>query len=103
MPSRVRSHTRKKPGGGTTRVQQHSRTGKPRKGLVSPRHAWGLFKRARRASKRKKTALAVTLGVLGVGELLSWLLLDTAGFLLMTFAALATLGAAAALTATGRE
>jgi len=38
-----------------------------------------------------------------VGELLSWLLLDTAGFLLMTFAALATLGAAAALTATGRE
>lgn len=103
MANRVRSHTRKTASGKTARVQQHSRTGQPRKGLVSPRHAWGLFKRARRASKRKKTVLAVVLGALGVGELVSWLLLDTAGFLLMTFAALATLGAAAALAATGRE
>jgi hypothetical protein len=103
MANRVRTHTRRKPGGGTTRVQQHSRTGRPRKGLVSAGHAWGLMKRAHRASRRKKTMLAVTLGVLGLGELLSWLLLDTTGLLLTTLAALATLGAAAALTATGRE
>jgi hypothetical protein len=70
---------------------------------VSAGHAWGLLKRSRRASKRKKTALAVTLGVLGLAEFVSWLTLDTVGLVLVTFAALATFGAAAAMSATGRE
>lgn len=103
MANRVRAHARKKPGGGTTRVQQHTRSGRPRKAMVSPRHAWELVKRSRRASKRKKKALALTLGVLGAAEFGAWLALDTAGLLLTTFAVLATAGAAVAANATGRE
>lgn len=103
MASRVRTHSRKKPGGGTTRVQQHSRTGRPRKGLVSAGHAWGLFKRAHRASKRKKTVLAVVLGALGLGEIVAFLVLDTTALLLTTIVVLATAGAALTAMATGRE
>lgn len=103
MANRVRSHTRKTASGGTAKVRQHSRTGRPRKGLVSPGHAWGLLKRARKASKRKKTLLAVTLGALGIAEFTSWLTLDTAGKLFTTIAVLASVGAALTLSATGRE
>ena len=103
MADRFRSHTRRTPNGGTARVRQHSRTSRPRKALVSPGHAWGLIKRARRASKRKKTALAVTLGTLGVLEFTSWLTMDTLGKVLATGAVLASLGAALAFSATGRE
>jgi hypothetical protein len=103
VANRVRSHTRKKPGGGTTRVQQHSRASRPRKGLVSAGHAWGLVKRAYRANKRKKKLLAFTLLGLGVAEGTAWLTLDTAGRLLVTAAVLATLFGGLLLTATGRE
>ena len=103
MADRVRGHTRRKPGGGTTRVQQHSRSGRPRKALVSGRHAWSLAKRAWKANKRKKKALAATLITLSIGEGVAVLTLDTAGKLLSTFAFLAFLGAGLAFTATGRE
>ena len=103
MANRVRAHNRRTPGGGTTRVQQHSRSGRPRKAVVSPRHAWQLLKRSRRASKRKKTVLAVTLGVLGVAEFTAWLTLDTAGLILSTLGVLAIGTAGLMSMATGRE
>lgn len=103
MANRVRTHTRRTPSGGTARVQQHSRQGRPRKGLVSPGHAWSLLKRARRASRRKKTALAITLGVLGAAEFASWLTLDTAGKLFAVGAGLCILGAGLTGMATGRD
>ena len=61
------------------------------------------LKRARRASKRKKTFLAITLGTLAAAEFTSWLVLDTAGFLLMLAGGLAIAAGALALTVTGRE
>lgn len=72
MANRVRGHPRKTAGGGTTNVRQHSRAGRPggpKKPLLSPRHAWDLFKRSRRAGKRGRKGLAFTLGLLGAGEL----------------------------------
>lgn len=103
MGNRVRPHTRRGPGGQAQRVQQHSRKGRPRKGLVSPGHAWSMVKRARKASRKKKTALAVTLGVLGAAEFATWGLLDTTGKLLTVFAFGAFLAAGLAMSATGRE
>ena len=103
MTDRVRAHSRRTPGGGTARVQQHGRRSRPRSALVSPRHAWSLVKRARRASKRKKTFLAITLGTLAAAEFTSWLVLDTAGFLLMLAGGLAIGAGALAVTVTGRE
>jgi len=103
MAERVRSHARRTASGKTARVRQHSRTGRPRKGLVSAGHAWELLKRAYRANRRKKKLLAFTLLGLGVAEGTAWLTLDTAGKLLTTLAVLATLGAAVAMSATGRE
>jgi hypothetical protein len=60
-------------------------------------------KRARRASKRKKTVLAITLGALGVAEFGAWLTLDTARLVLFTAGALAIGAAALAATATGHQ
>jgi len=102
MADRVRAHTRRTPGGGTTRVQQHSRRSRPRQGLVSPGHAWQLMKRAHRAGRRRKKALAFTLLTLGVTEFTAWLTLDTLG-LLFTTAGVLMIGAGAGTGAlTGR-
>ena len=103
MANRVRQHTRRTASGKTTRVQQHSRTGRPRKPLVSPGHAWGLLKRARRAGRRKKTGLAVTLGVLALTEVVAWLALDGMSFLLVTLGVVMMGAGALAAAATGRE
>lgn len=98
MPDRVRAHTRNgKP------VRAHSRQSRPRKGLVSPRHAWQLAKRARRASKKKKTVLACVLGALAVGELASWLVLDTAGMVLSLAGFVLVMAGGFTVLATGRE
>jgi hypothetical protein len=92
MANRVRAHPRKTAGGGTTRVRQHSRAGgpsAPKKQLVSPRHAWDLFKRAFRAHKRGKKGLALTLGLLGAGELGAFLTLRGGAVILVTAGVLA--------------
>jgi hypothetical protein len=96
MPDRVRSHTRKTPTGGTTRVRPHSRTSRHRRALVSPRHSWKLAKRAFRAGRRRKRALAVTLGALAILEIGAWLTVEgvaliatTAGVLAITVGVLA--------------
>lgn len=98
MADRVRGHTRRKPGGGATRVQQHTRRSRPRKPLVSGRHAWHLIKRGYRASKRKKKAAAATLLTLGALEGTFWLTMNglrlvffTAGVVCIGFAALTTM------------
>ena len=103
MANRVRAHTRRTKNGKTTRVQQHTRKGRPRKALVSPRHAWELVKRARRASKRKKTVLAVTLGGLAVAEFGAWLTLDGIRLVAFTAGVVAIGAAGLAAMATGHE
>jgi len=100
MADRVRTHTRAKPGGGSTTVRTHSRTGRPRRALISPRHSWKLLARAFRAARRKKHAAAVVLAVLGAAELAAWLTLEGASLVLATAGVLA-LGAAAAGAAAG--
>lgn len=99
MADRVRAHTRKTASGRTATVREHSRTGRLRKGIVSPRHAWKLLKKAFTANREKRHVVAGILGVLAVAELGCWLTLTgvslalaTAGVLAL---AVATLGAAA--------
>ena len=89
MASRVRTHTRRNADGSTTRVQQHSRAGRPRKAIVSPGHAWKLLKKAFRHGRRKKRWLAAGLGALAVLELTAWLTLEGTSLLLVTAGALA--------------
>lgn len=100
MARTVRQHTRKTPTGGTTTVTQHSRRGgrkKKRQALLTPGHAWDLAKRARRASRRKKTTLAIVLGSLGLIEIVSWLTLSGLSLILVTAGVLAlAVGSAAA-------
>jgi hypothetical protein len=104
MASRVRQYARRTASGGTTTVHQHSRRGRGRKrGLVSPRHAWRLARRALRAARRRKRATAAVLGGLAVAELLSWFALRGVGFLLATAAVLAIAAASLAMAATGGE
>jgi hypothetical protein len=98
---RVRTHTRKTADGGTTTVRQHARTGRDRRPLLSPGHALKLAKKARAHSKRKRGAMAVTVGAMAVGEMGAWLTLRGV-FLLLGTAALLALGVAVlAGTATG--
>jgi hypothetical protein len=92
VANRVRAHPRKTAGGGTTKVRQHSRAGRPggpKKPLVSPRHALDLFRRAFRAHKRGKKVLALTLGALGTLELGSFLTLRGGAVVLVTAGVLA--------------
>jgi hypothetical protein len=87
MPAgNVRTHMRKRPGGGATTVRQPSRQGRGRNGLVRPGRAWENIKRAGRALRRRKRGTAAGLGFLALLELLAWVLLQC------TAAALATLG-----------
>ena len=90
MASRVRAHTRKTPSGGTTRVANHNRKGRPRKAaLVSPRHAWKLLKKAASAAGKKKRGAAVVLGLLAVAEITAWLTLEGAALVFVTMGVLA--------------
>jgi hypothetical protein len=98
--SNVRTHTRKTASGGTTTVRQHQRRGRPRRGLVTPGHAWGLAKRAFRAARRKKRATAAVLGVLAAVEITAWLTLEGTSLMLAT-AGLLALGVAAIAAAAG--
>ena len=102
MPDRVRTHTRARPGGGTTTVRNHSRGSRPRakkKALISPRHAWQTGKKAFRANQKKKHAVAGLLGLLALIELVAWLALQGISLVLVTAGILAltagALGAAA--------
>jgi hypothetical protein len=88
---RVRQHTRKTASGKTTTVRQHTR------GLVSPRHSWGLFRRAMVAGRRKRKVTAFVLGGLAFAELGAWLTLSGLALILGTAAVLA--GATAFLAA----
>jgi hypothetical protein len=105
MPARssVRTHTRKTAAGGTTTVRQHSRRGRPRKGLVSPGHAWKLAKRAFGAGRKKKRAAAVVLGALALVELGAWVALEGTSLMLATAGVLALSVAAVAAVAGGVE
>jgi hypothetical protein len=100
---KVRTHTRRTASGGTTTVRQHSRAGEPRKGLVSPGHAWKLAARAIRSARRRKRGTAVVLGVLAFGELGAWLTLRGAFFMLATAGVLAFGVASLAAAASGGE
>lgn len=85
MADRVRAHTRKLAGGGTARVGNHNRKGRPRKAaLISPGHAWRLFKKAASANRKKKHGAAVVLGVLALTELTAWLTLEGASLIIAT-------------------
>lgn len=99
----VRTHTRRTASGGTSTVTQHSRTGRGRKPLISPGHAWRLFKKALRAGKRKRRGLAIALGCAATAELGAWLTLRGAGLMLTTAAVVAFSVAAVMMTATGAE
>lgn len=104
MASRVRSHTRKTPSGGRTKVGQHSRTGRPAKGrkaLLSPGHAWALLRKASRANRRRKTTVALVLAALGVVELVAWFTLQGASLILVTAGMLAIAVGTAAAAAGG--
>lgn len=90
---RVRTHTRKTPGGGTTTVHQHARTGRDARPLLSPGHALKLAKRAAAQGKRKRRVMAFTLGAMAAGELGLWAGLR-GGALLLGTAALLALGVA---------
>src|SRR5262249_46625442 len=98
MADRVRSHTRRKPGGGSTTVRQHSRKSRPRKGLVSPGHAWQTLKKAYRAGRKKKRVLAAVLVIGGTTEMTAWLTLRGLSLILVTAGVLAV----GAGTAAGR-
>jgi len=92
VPDRVRTHTRAKPGGGTTTVRNHNRGSRPRakkKALISPRHAWGLGKKAFRANQKKKRAVAGLLGLLALTEMVAWLALQGVSLVLVTAGVLA--------------
>jgi hypothetical protein len=99
----VRTHTRRTAGGGTATVRQHSRKGRPRKPLVSPGHAWALFKRSLRAGKRKHRMMAFALGGLALGELTAWGTLRGAGLMLATAGVLAMAVAAVCASASGAD
>lgn len=99
MASRVRAHTRKTASGGTTTVKQHSRTGRPRKALISPGHAWKLAKKAFGARKSRR-GLAIGLGLLAIVEVTAWLTLTGVSLAIATAAILA-LGVAAIGAAAG--
>jgi len=96
----VRTHTRKTASGGTTTVRQHSRSGRPRKGLVSPGHAWKLARKAFAAGRKKKKGVAAVLGVLALAEISAWLALEGTSLMLATAGVLA-LGVAALCAAAG--
>ena len=100
MPSRVRTHTRKTPGGGTARVRQHSRAGRPRKALVSPEHSWKLFKKAWQHGRKKRRVLAVIVGGAAALELTAYLTTQGIGYGLLTIGVLAA-GVGGVLTAIG--
>jgi diacylglycerol kinase len=89
MASRVRSHKRRTASGGTTRVTQHNRRGRPRKALLSAGHAWALLRKAWRANRRRKRAVAAVLAVLGLAELVAWLTLQGTSLILLTAGMLA--------------
>jgi hypothetical protein len=86
---KVRTHTRKTASGGTTTVRQHTRTGKPRKPLLSLGHAWKLARRSWAAGKRKRRGVAFVLGAAAVGEVGAFLTLRGAGLLLGTLGIIA--------------
>jgi hypothetical protein len=89
MANRVRTHTRKTPGGGTARVRQHTRAGRPRQGLVSPEHSLKLLKKAIAHGRKKRRVLAMVFGGLAAAELGGWLAFEGIGFGLVTIGVLA--------------
>jgi hypothetical protein len=103
MAARVRTHTRRTASGGTTTVHQHTRSGRGRRGIVSPAHAWKLIKRAFSAARRHKRATALVLGGLAVGELGAWVTLRGVAFMLATAAMLALGVAWLAASASGAK
>jgi hypothetical protein len=74
--NRVRTYTRTNASGTTTRVGQHNRSGRGRKGkkkpLVSPGHAWKMFKKGMAHNKKKRRGMALLFGGLAVGEFAAW-------------------------------
>lgn len=98
---RVRSHTRRTPSGDTTTVRQHARHGRPRRGGVTPRHAWKLARRAFGAARKRKRATAVIFGALALGEMAAWLTLTGVGLMLAVAGGLALAVAAVAGLLTG--
>jgi hypothetical protein len=100
--SRVRQHTRRTAAGETTTVHQYTRTGRGRRrGLISPRHAWQLLRRAFRAASRHKRGTAVLLGGLAACELAAWVTVRGAGFILATAGVLALGAGSLMLAGTG--
>jgi hypothetical protein len=98
MADRVRTYRR----ADGTQVRQHSRAGQPTRPPISLRHAWDLLKRSRRAARRKKHGLALTLGLLGVGEGLASVALDGLSLAAVTAAVACLAVAAGGLSARGR-
>jgi hypothetical protein len=76
---------------------------KGRKPLVSPRHAWALFRRAVKSGKRGRKAAAITFGALALGELGAWGALRGVGLVLATAGVLAVFVGALAMLATGSK
>lgn len=101
MADRVRAHTRKTASGGTTRVRQHGRASRPRKPIVSPRHAWKLARKAFGHARRKRRLLALVFGGLALTELAAWLTLEGVGLALTTAGVLAIAAGTAATAAGG--
>jgi hypothetical protein len=92
----VRTHTRTV-GGKRQTVHQHTRRRRG-KGVVSPGHAWRMFRKAFGHARRKRRGLALAFGALAVGELAAFVTLRGAMFMLATVGLLAigaALGAAA--------
>lgn len=89
----VRTHTRRNPGGGSTTVRRHARSGRPRRGVLTFGHSWQLAKKAFRAARQRKKGMAALLGGAAVLEFttvgavrLGSVILGTAGVVAITVA-----------------
>ena len=89
MPRDVRTHTRAKPGGGTTTVRHHTRRGDAkRKRGPNPGHAGKMFRRAFAHGRKGRKGKAAIFAGLCVVELVLWLTLNGTALIVMMIGAL---------------
>jgi hypothetical protein len=90
MSHNVRTHTRRTPGGGTTRVRQHDRRGgrlRDKRG-PNPYRAGRNAKRAFGHWRRSRKGRAAIIGLVALIELVAWITLDGTALILMLIAGL---------------
>jgi len=76
--STVRPHQRHKPGGGTVRVNRHTRR---HKRGPNPRHAWKLTRRSRVHHRRGRKGKAAMLLFVAAVEILAWFTFGTTAWI----------------------